>query len=44
MTSHGSVKVSTGVLRYGKRGGPDNPDKLSNLKLNANDKKVALAA
>ena len=29
---YGAVKVSTGVLRYDKRGGQDNPVKLSNLK------------
>ena len=44
MIAFGPVMVSTGVLRLGKRGGLDNPDKLSNLKLNADDKKVALAA
>ena len=40
---YGAAKVSTGVLRYDKRGGQDNPVKLSNLKLNDNNK-VALAA
>ena len=35
--------VSTGVLRYDKRGGPDNPVIMSNLKINDNNK-VALAA
>ena len=29
---HGGAKVSTGVLRYDKRGGLGNPVKLSNLK------------
>ena len=29
---YGAAKVSTGILRYDKRGGPDNPDKMSNLK------------
>ena len=28
----GAVRVSTGILRYDKRGGPDNPVKMSNLK------------
>ena len=30
--SYGAVRVSTGILRYDKRGGPDNPVKMSNLK------------
>ena len=29
--SHGPVMVSTGVLRYDKRGGQDNPVKMSKL-------------
>ena len=29
---HGAVRVSTGILRHDKRGGPDKPVKLSNLK------------
>ena len=41
--SYGAAKVSTGILRHDKRGGPDNPVILSNLKLNDNNK-VALAA
>ena len=32
LLTHGPVMVSTGVLRYDKRGGPDNPDKLSDFK------------
>ena len=31
MRSYGAAKVSTGVLRYDKRGGQDNPVKMSNL-------------
>ena len=30
--SYGAVRVSTGILRYDKRGGPDNPVIMSNLK------------
>ena len=30
--SYGAVRVSTGILRYDKRGGLGNPVKLSNLK------------
>ena len=30
--THGDAMVSTGVLRYDKRGGLGNPVKLSNLK------------
>ena len=30
--SHGLVRVSTGILRYDKRGGLDNPVIMSNLK------------
>ena len=29
---YGAVRVSTGILRYDKRGGQDNPVKMSNLK------------
>ena len=29
----GGVMVSTGILRYDKRGGQDNPVKMSNLKI-----------
>ena len=42
--NHGPVKVSTGILTHDKRGGLSNPDKRFNLKLNADDKKYALAA
>ena len=41
--SYGGVKVSTGILRYGKRVEPGNLYKGPNLKLNANDN-VAMAA
>ena len=30
---YGGVMVSTGILRYDKRGGQDNPVKMSNLKI-----------
>ena len=30
---HGGVMVSTGILRYDKRGGQDNPVKMSNFKI-----------
>ena len=40
---YGGVMVSTGILRYDKRGGQDNPDKMSNLNLNDN-RTVAMAA
>ena len=30
--SHGAVRVSTGILRYDKRGGPDNPVIMSTFK------------
>ena len=33
----GAVKVSTGILRYGKRVEPGKLFKLLNLKINAND-------
>ena len=39
----GGAMVSTGTVRYDKRSGPDNPVKMSTLKLNDNNK-VALAA
>ena len=32
LKSYGAAMVSTGVLRYDKRGGPDNPVKMSKLK------------
>ena len=32
INSYGAAKVSTGILRYDKRGGQDNPVKMSNLK------------
>ena len=32
LKSYGAAMVSTGVLRYDKRGGPDNPVIMSNLK------------
>jgi len=41
--NYGGVKVSTGILRYGKRVEPGNLYKGLNLKLNANDN-VAMAA
>ncbi len=41
--THGAVRVSTGILRYDKRGGLDNPVIMSNLKINDNNT-VALAA
>ena len=41
--TYGAAMVSTGVLRHDKRGGQDNPVKLSNLKINDNNT-VALAA
>ena len=41
---YGPVKVSTGILRYNKRVEPGNLFKGPNLKLNANDNNVALAA
>ena len=41
---YGAVKVSTGILRYYKRVEPDNLLKGPPLKLNANDRNVALAA
>ena len=41
--SNGPVRVSTGILRYDKRGGLDNPVIMSTLKLNDNNN-VALAA
>ena len=31
LSSYGGVKVSTGSLRYDKRGGPGNPVKMPNL-------------
>ena len=40
---HGLVMVSTGILRYDKRGGLSNPDNCSNFKLNDNNT-VAMAA
>ena len=40
---YGGVKVSTGILRYGKRVEPGNLYKGLNLKLNANEN-VAMAA
>ena len=33
LIAFGAAMVSTGVLRYDKRGGQDNPVKLSNLKI-----------
>ena len=42
---YGSVKASTGILKYDKRGGPSNPVKRFTLKLNADSKKkLAMAA
>ena len=41
--SYGAVRVSTGILRYDKRGGLDNPVIMSTFKLNDNNN-VALAA
>ena len=41
--SYGAVRVSTGILRYDKRGGLDNPVIMSTLKLNDN-KTGAMAA
>ena len=43
MITYGPVRVSTGILRYDKRGGLDNPVIMSNLKINDNNS-VALAA
>ena len=40
---HGLVMVSTGILRYDKRGELSNLDNCSKLKLNDNNK-VAMAA
>ena len=31
INTYGAAMVSTGVLRYDKRSGPDNPVKMSNL-------------
>ena len=42
--SHGGVKVSTGIVKRDKRVEPDNLYKGPNLKLNANNNKLALAA
>ena len=41
---HGSVKVSTGTLKYDKRVEPGDSLNHLTLKLNANDNNVALAA
>ena len=42
--NYGSVKVSTGILRYDKRVEPGNLYKGPHLKINANDRNVAMAA
>lgn len=44
MAYHGGVKVSTGILRYDKRVELDNLLKGPTLKLNANNRTLALAA
>ena len=42
--NYGPVKVSTGILRYDKRVETGNLFKGPTLKLNANDRNVAMAA